>query len=819
MSGLAQRIASLSPEKLALLERRLKSRDADASPALRTERQRNNGSFPENQANEWGLSVGPEAIEAVLEQHPAVQEAAVAFKECAPGDKRLVAYLVPAQRGTGPVWRRLRLEIEDRLSDRLWHKLPEGKAIVHLNRSETEFVYREIFEDNSYLRHGIVLEPGACVFDVGAHIGLFTLYVSQRCEDAQIYAFEPLPPIFDVLSINTSLYASNVKLFNLGLANEEGAGSFIYYPHAAVLSGRYADAATEFETVKACLRTQQQHGAAEVILSDQEIDELLQARLTTEEFTCQTKTLSQVMRECGIEKIDLLKIDAEKSELDVLYGIDEADWPRIRQMVIEVHDIGNRLNLIRDILEGHGYAVTVEQDSLLADTGLYNVYAVRPREQGAALSPERRPSAHQSEGRWSSPEQLISEVRQFAKDRLPEPMTPAAFVLLRALPLMSNGGKNYHALPAPAGERNELKVEFIAPRNQIEAEIEKLWTEVFRLDRIGVYDDFFELGGTSLLAIQMVARAQEVLPVELSLRSLFENPTIAGLARLVTRAQSDPPALDRTEPPMAIPNQFSSGQMSSLLSTAPANGRSGNGLSAANPAFPMAPTRHEQAQRPSAIIRSDRGSEERLLANLDQLSDKEVDWWINYLMAEEDAPETAAAINPAPEGDRGQGQWHRPLLIEEIDAQSSAPSRATQAQEFSTLTSTQAESREQFEEAYLVYARLVQKAWWDSQKQSGEAYLNYVRGMQEAWIDGQGQQSEEAQFTYTQSMQKVWINTQKLFTDAYLGYVKTLQEIWLQADIEAIDPVTLWAISNSLAMAASIASNTLAHGERSIGER
>ena len=69
-------------------------------------------------------------------------------------------------------------------------------TVVQLNKDETQFLHEELFQERSYLKHGIVLEKGACVFDVGANIGLFSLFVARECEAARIYAFEPLAPIY-----------------------------------------------------------------------------------------------------------------------------------------------------------------------------------------------------------------------------------------------------------------------------------------------------------------------------------------------------------------------------------------------------------------------------------------------------------------------------------------------------------------------------------------------------------------------------------------------------------------------------------------------
>ncbi|BAZ49869.1 amino acid adenylation domain-containing protein [Nostoc sp. NIES-4103] len=140
----------------------------------------------------------------------------------------------------------------------------------------------------------------------------------------------------------------------------------------------------------------------------------------------------------------------------------------------------------------------------------------------------------------------ISDLRSFLKQKLPEYMIPAYFVLLDGLPISPNGKVDRKALPAPeiagiAGENNK-----IAPRTPQEEILALIWTEVLGIEQIGIHDNFFELGGHSLLATQVISRMRTAWAVEIPLRSLFENPTIAGLAKTVESAQKQ----EQTIPPL-----------------------------------------------------------------------------------------------------------------------------------------------------------------------------------------------------------------------------------------------------------------------------
>ena len=486
-------------------------------------------------------------IESVLSQHPAVDETVVMLNENDPDDKRLVAYVVPDQRNTFTVRQLLNAKNKNTLLNRLLYELPNGMVIVYLNQSETDFMYQEIFERRSYLKHGISLDEGDCIFDVGANIGLFTLQVGQICNNAKIYAFEPMPPVSEILRLNTSLNKIDADVCDYGLGSETGLASFTFYPYVSILSGLFANTLEEHETVKNFLLDQALKND-ELVISNEQIEELLQERLISEQFTCPIKTLSQVIHEKEIEKIDLLKVDVEKSELDVLKGINEEDWPKIQQVVVEVHDTHDQLRQITDLFKGHGFEVKVEQDTELKKT---NLYAIGPHKRRMSPDGVMYQAVRQVGQRWCSPERLVNELRQLSKTKLPDYAVPSAFILIETIPLTPNGKVDRRALPAPDVVRPDLQETFVAPRSQSEELVAGIWSNVLRLERIGVYDSFFELGGHSLLVIQIISRIREVFEVELPVSSLFEAPTVAGLTERIEAARRSDEGL-KTPPLQAV---------------------------------------------------------------------------------------------------------------------------------------------------------------------------------------------------------------------------------------------------------------------------
>jgi len=140
---------------------------------------------------------------------------------------------------------------------------------------------------------------------------------------------------------------------------------------------------------------------------------------------------------------------------------------------------------------------------------------------------EQRLIAYFVPSKW--PALTTSQIRKVLAGALPDYMIPSVFVCLEQLPQTPNGKTDRLRLPAPSHRRPALDAEYAAPRNFLEQELARIWSEVLAIDAIGVRDDFFELGGDSLLATKVAVRALKELKIEVPLKLLFRAPTIAGL--------------------------------------------------------------------------------------------------------------------------------------------------------------------------------------------------------------------------------------------------------------------------------------------------
>jgi hypothetical protein len=152
--------------------------------------------------------------------------------------------------------------------------------------------------------------------------------------------------------------------------------------------------------------------------------------------------------------------------------------------------------------------------------------------------------------------------------QLPDYMIPSAFVFLDALPLTPNGKVDRKALPAPDSGRRAPGSPYVAPRDAVEEVVAGIWAEALGLDQVGVFDDFFTLGGHSLLSTRIMARIRDAFAVEVPLHRIFSEPTVAGLSAALRQEGGPDGAVEKTAELLVKLSALSDDQVEQALGAA-----------------------------------------------------------------------------------------------------------------------------------------------------------------------------------------------------------------------------------------------------------
>ncbi|MBB3114183.1 FkbM family methyltransferase [Paenibacillus phyllosphaerae] len=255
-------------------------------------------------------------------------------------------------------------------------QLPNGLEIYQNNEGETEFLYNEIFRKEMYFKHGITLPEHATVMDVGANIGIFTLFVNSKSDTCTVYAFEPLPPTYDILTMNTG-QLPNVTVVNCGLSNANKEADFAYFPTMSTDSVQLKYRENHDQDLRYGLLNHYRDEFADPKTLNRFVDHLMAPKLLNEQiFRCKLTTISELMRNYALNQVDLLKIDVEKSEFEVLEGIAAEDWGKISQIVMEVHGLNEeQIARLEQIFHTNGFDCLIDYYDDLNIPDYYNVYA------------------------------------------------------------------------------------------------------------------------------------------------------------------------------------------------------------------------------------------------------------------------------------------------------------------------------------------------------------------------------------------------------------------------------------------------------------
>ncbi|MFH0520379.1 FkbM family methyltransferase [Streptomyces sp. M41] len=248
-------------------------------------------------------------------------------------------------------------------------ELPDGRVVSAVQEAEAHTLWEEISSAAPYRSAAEDLRPDEAVIDVGAHIGLASLLFGRLAPDSRLLAFEPAPKAFACLEENLSRHLPGALAFRQALGAAPGKSELIYRPYVASASTLYDDAEDDTLNLEAHLDN---------IGADEQTREVVRRTFdVTQRVQVEVTTLTAALAEHGVDRVGLLKIDVERGELDVLDGIDTAFWPRIRRVLLEVHDIDGRLGRIVSRLAGLGFRATVSQWGVYVGGSVHLVLADR----------------------------------------------------------------------------------------------------------------------------------------------------------------------------------------------------------------------------------------------------------------------------------------------------------------------------------------------------------------------------------------------------------------------------------------------------------
>ena len=392
--------------------------------------------------------------------------------------------------------------------------------VLCINRTETDFNYKEVFEDSLFERVDFDLPPDSVIFDVGANIGLFTLYVQNRFPIAQIFSFEPITSIFDVLVENRRAYATHGKAINKALSNKTGQTCFSFYQNNTLISGMYTDEHDIDVSVQAVLNNHQLINSSAFTDRDN-LKDYVSSRLNKSNTLVELSTVSEEIRLANLSRIDLLKIDVEKAEVDVLNGIEEEHWPLIQNIYAEIHDIDGRMQFVCDLLRNKGFKVLWEQDMLLQNTNIYSLIATRAAVelQGAQQRHVTRP--------WRFGAASVLGQISIGFAALPAQLREGHVLQLSI-------GENQHASPPPSSPQAQMisrQIECSLLPDEVQ-KLEVIWHELFQQNLPSLDQDLNSLGVDSISLLRLLRRINIEFDTSISVSQIDSSMSLNSLVSL-----------------------------------------------------------------------------------------------------------------------------------------------------------------------------------------------------------------------------------------------------------------------------------------------
>jgi amino acid adenylation domain-containing protein len=280
----------------------------------------------------------------------------------------------------------------------------------------------------------------------------------------------------------------------------------------------------------------------------------------------------------GLKRIPNLRLLADAQVLELLSKDEEFKTAgQLMKTASEtLPDIGIEPDVLRTIVKDMGYIAEISWSASGTKGCYYDVGLTRCRrsECSDTLMPlivwERNRCSSEVYAnnplRTKVKRKLLTELRSYLLEKLPDYMVPSTFVILEEIPLTPNGKIDRKALPEPDNKRPELDRAFVAPRTPVEDILTSIWSEILGIKQIGIYDNFFDLGGHSLMATQVISRLCKVFRVKLPLRTLFEMPTINDLASTIIKTSGKPEVIEKIAQTLKELEELSENEVEMMLS-------------------------------------------------------------------------------------------------------------------------------------------------------------------------------------------------------------------------------------------------------------
>lgn len=271
--------------------------------------------------------------------------------------------------------------------------LPGGLLFDTLCPENTRIIHEEIFGENVYDSGGLEYADGDTIFDVGANLGLFVLWLNTRLTRARVHCFEPVPQTFAGLERNVARHNRlDVVLHPVGASDRAEEVDFTFYPLTSSSSSRYPlDSPEAHADSRRFIRGElaklgglrglvAARGPSWIV--DRWAESIRRHYQRPETVRCRLVRLSDVIREQGVDRIDLLKVDVEGAEFEALAGLDDEHWEIVRQAVVEVHGGADAAARMTRLLADRGFRTASVQQDPEVFVRHHLIYARRPASGG-----------------------------------------------------------------------------------------------------------------------------------------------------------------------------------------------------------------------------------------------------------------------------------------------------------------------------------------------------------------------------------------------------------------------------------------------------